>query len=326
MNEFSSIVTHNDFDGLGSAALLSWAFDIDDLGFAGPMTIAKAEIPVTLEDIVCDLPYPVECGMWFDHHAGNLNELKLRGIDPASVPGRFAEEPSCVRVVFDYLAKESELPEDYSILAREADVIDSFSFADIEAWRADTPANRIDRAIKASSANPREHRDVLRHITFLMRDLSLDEAADDPMVVERAGNYAREEEVMLEHIRKYSRFLPDDAAGELAIVDVTAFLNPFRLDKKLIGLVWPNAKGYVELKPVFRGGQKTQDIAVSLSLALAMQRIEHAKDMSEIVRELNIGDGHAGAAAGVWRCESSREYQKTREELPQRILELWRKM
>ena len=326
MREFSSIVTHNDFDGLGSAALLSWAYDLDEIRFAGPITIAKVEIPITRTDIVCDLPYPLECGLWFDHHAGNLHELALRGIDPASIPGRFAEALSCVRVVYGYLAAQDELPEDYAVLACEADIIDSFSFRDLNAWRADTPANRVDRAIKASSANLHEHRDVLRHITFLLRDLSLEEAASDPLVLERATRYAREEEIMLEHIRKYAKTLPEDADGELIFVDTTAFMNPVRLDKKLIGLVWPQARGYVEMKPVFRGGRKTNDVAVSLSLALAAQRTGNTKDMSEIVRELNIGDGHAGAAAGVWPCQSAHELQKARAELPRRILELWRRM
>jgi hypothetical protein len=326
MSEFSSIVTHNDFDGLASAALLSWAFDLDNVRFAGPITIANAEIPITRADIVCDLPYPLECGLWFDHHAGNVQELALRSIDPAGIPGRFADAPSCVRVVYDYLAEQDELPEDYKILAREADVIDSFSFADLDAWRADTPANRVDRAIKASSDNMREHRDVLRHITFLLRDCSLEEAAADPLVRERAARYAREEEIMLETIRKYAKTLPEDADGELIFVDTTAFMNPVRIDKKLIGLVWPQARGYAELKPVFRSGRKTNDVSVSLSLALSEQRTECRKDMSEIVRELNIGDGHAGAAAGVWRSASAHELSKVREELPRRILELWKGM
>jgi hypothetical protein len=323
MPDFASIVTHNDFDGLGSAALLSWAYDLDDVRFAGPITIAKAEIPITRADIVCDLPYPLECGLWFDHHAGNLQELRLRGLDASAIPGRFAEALSCVRVIYDFLSEHDDLPEDFAVLAREADVIDSFSFPDLDAWRADTSSNRVDRAIKASSPNARAHREVLRHITFLLRDVSLAEAAADPLVVERAARYAREEETMLEHIRKYARVLPEDAAGELVIVDVTSFMNPARLDKKLVGLIFPGARGFVEMKPVFRGGQKTNDISVSLSLALAAPG---GKDVGEIVRELNIGDGHAGAAAGVWRSESAHEFQKIREELPHRILELWRRL
>ncbi len=320
MPDYSSIVTHNDFDGLGSAALLSWAYDIERIRFAGPMTIAKAEIPITRDDIVCDLPYPLECGLWFDHHVGNLGELELRGLKLAEIPGRFAEALSCVRVVYDFLSETDELPEDYAELADAADVIDSFGYADLEAWRADTPANRLDRAIKASSESIRQHDEFLREATFLMRDLSLIEAADDTLVVERAQRYSREEDIMLDHISKYGKLLEHG----LFIVDLTSFSNPVRIDKKLIGLVEPAAQGYAEMKPIFRRGQKTHDLSVSLSLALSMQKIEHMKDMGEIVRLLNIGDGHAGAAAGVWRCPSAHEFQKMRAELPQKILNIWK--
>lgn len=323
MPDFDSIVTHNDFDGVGSAALLAWAFDIEHIRFAGPITIAKAEIPITLRDIVSDLPYPLECGLWFDHHAGNRDELLLRGVDPAAIPGRFAVAPSCVRVVFDYLSAQDDVPQDFAALADAADIIDSFAFPDLEAWRADTPANRIDRALKASGENRRAHEEFLREATFLLRDFALTEAADELAVVERARAYAREEETMLEHIGKYGRVL-GEREDHLLLVDTSAFSNPVRIDKKLIGLLHPDARGYMELKPVFRGGHKTHDLAVSLSLALSMQNAPHKKDMSEIVRELNIGDGHAGAAAGVWRCASAFEFQKIRDELPNRILELWK--
>jgi hypothetical protein len=326
MAEYTSIVTHNDFDGLGSAALLSWAFDLEEVRFAGPITIAKAEIPIGPTDVVCDLPYPLQCGLWFDHHAGNAVELQLRGIDAKEVAGRFAVAPSCVRVVYDYLKElGEEIPEDYAELADAADVIDSFSYPTLEAWRADTPANRIDRAVKSSSDSRYQHESFLRNVVFLLRDLSLTEVSDDPQIVQRAVRYAKEEELMLEHIRKYGKPLPADHTDELFIVDFTGFSNPVRLDKKLIGLVQPDALGYLELKPVFRSGRKTFDLAVSLSLALNMQRSVHRRDMGEIVRELNIGDGHTGAAAGVWRCESAREFQKMREELPLMILELWKK-
>jgi hypothetical protein len=325
MSELTSIVTHNDYDGLGSAALLSWAYDIDEIRFAGPITIANAEISVSAADIVSDLPYPVECGMWFDHHLGNLTEVILRKIEPTTILGRFAEAPSCVRVVYDFLREDFDVPEDFAELARTGDLIDSFAFPDFDAWRADTPANRVDRAIKASSADRREQDRVWREIVFMMRDLPLDEIAVDPMIVERATRYALEEERMLDILRTYGKPWPADTEPELYLVDTTSFLNPARLDKKLIGLVHPQAKGYVEIKPVFRAGRKTNDVAVSLSLALSMQKTEHHKDMGEIVRVLNIGDGHAGAAAGVVRCASAFENQKARDELPQKILDLWRR-
>lgn len=326
MADVTSIVTHDDFDGLGSAAILSWAFDIDEIRFAGPITIAKAEIPITMQDVVSDLPYPVECGMWFDHHEGNLNELRYRGIEPASIPGRFDVQPSCVRVVYDYFLKQGdEPPEDYAELADVADIIDSFAYPDLAAWRADTPGNLIDRAIKASSEDRRAHHAFLRQLVYDLRDLPLAEVADSDLIRARASFYSNEEDVMLDQIGKYGLYLGTDTHHELFFVDRTSFSNPARIDKKLIGLVEPQAQGYVELKPVFTSGRKSLKIAVSVSLALSMQQQEHKKDMGEIMRLLNIGDGHAGAAAGVWECNSAHEFQQMRDELPQKILELWLK-
>jgi hypothetical protein len=325
MHEYTSIVTHDDFDGLGSAAILSWAYDLDEIRFAGPITITKAEIAVTKQDIVSDLPCPVECGMWFDHHEGNLNELSYRGIDPASIPGRFAVAPSCVRVVFEYFAAQGELPEDFTELARVADIIDSFGYPDLAAWRADTAENRIDRAIKASSDNRRAHYEFLRNLVYDLRDLPLADAADRDLIRTRAAHYAQEEQLMIEQIAKYGCYLAEDVNHELFFVDRTSFSNPMRIDKKLIGLVEAASQGYVEMKPIFMSGQKSLKIAVSISLALSMQQREHKKDVGEIMRILNIGDGHAGAAAGVWDCRSAHEFQQMRDELPHKIFEIWRR-
>jgi hypothetical protein len=322
-NGFSSIVTHNDFDGVASAAICSWAFDIESVRFAGPMTITNAEISITAEDIVCDLPYPLECGMWFDHHIGNLEEVKLRGIDPATIPGKFAPEPSCARVIFDYFSQEETLPEDYARLAGEADTIDSFAYKDIEDWRRETPAKRIDWAIKARVTTPQAQRTFLRDLVFFLRDLSLEEAAAQPEIVARAERYRVEEADMLEKIQKYARFLDQDTTRQLVIIDFSKFSRPARVDKKLAGLLHPEAKGFVEIKPVFRQGKRTHDISISLSLALSMQQQDHPKDMGEIMRTLNMGDGHAGAAAGVRRCESAVESRNATEEILSEVWRLW---
>lgn len=84
---YESIITHNDFDGVVSTVICSYVFKIDLIKFAGPSTISRAQITITEDDIVCDLPYPLKCGLWFDHHEGNLQELHYRNIDPVSIDG-----------------------------------------------------------------------------------------------------------------------------------------------------------------------------------------------------------------------------------------------
>jgi hypothetical protein len=60
-----------------------------------------------------------------------------------------------------------------------------------------------------------------------------------------------------------------------------------------------------------------------MSLSMNMAGTEHGKDISEIMRSLNIGDGHPGAAAGIVRCRSKAEREKKKEEVLRRIWELW---
>ncbi len=75
--DFKRIVTHNDFDGIVSGAICSLVSGCDHFVFTGPNSIARAEVSVGPSDVVTDLPYPLDCGMWFDHHPGNLDAVKL---------------------------------------------------------------------------------------------------------------------------------------------------------------------------------------------------------------------------------------------------------
>ena len=56
---YEKIITHNDFDGLISAVICSHALGVDFVQFAGPRTVSDARISITMNDVVCDLPYPL---------------------------------------------------------------------------------------------------------------------------------------------------------------------------------------------------------------------------------------------------------------------------
>jgi len=51
-----------------------------------------------------------------------------------------------------------------------------------------------------------------------------------------------------------------------------------------------------------------------------MNKIEHNKDIGDIMRSLNLGSGHAGAAAGVINCDSKEEMLKKKNQL---LNEIW---
>jgi len=186
---YQSIITHNDFDGVVSAALCSYVYKIDRIYFAGPGNIARADLTITENDIVCDLPYPLECGLWFDHHEGNLQELQYRNIDPDSIEGKFDLQPSCARVIFNYFKDDHKLPDYFIPLVDETDKIDSFDFQSVEEWRVETPAKIIDATIRSRSGDTREKRRYLKRLVQWLRGNPVEQVAKNQEVAERYQVY-----------------------------------------------------------------------------------------------------------------------------------------
>ncbi len=324
--EIERIVTHGDFDGLVSAAICSRAEQCDRIIFTGPNSIARAEISIDSRDIVCDLPYPLEAGMWFDHHPGNLEAVRLRGIDPTGIPGRFAEEKSCARVVFEYYDESGmELPAYFEETVREADMIDSFDYRSIEEWRRETPGKLVDMSLKVYFPNPREKTKYYQHVVSLMREHPLSEMLDDEAVKRNIERYRVEEERMIRFIEDSVSFLPQDENREIVVLDFTRHKRRPRAVRNLAFLLHPTALAVLTINPLFRGGVKTNDFSVSLSLSMNLTGREHGKDAGEIMRVLEIGDGHAGAAAGIVYNETKEEMLRSKDHTLSRVWRLWSK-
>lgn len=322
---YERIITHGDFDGVVSAAICSYVLGCERFVFTGPNSITRSEIYTANGDIVCDLPYPLECGMWFDHHPGNREAVKLRGLDPEKIPGRFKPEPSCARVIYSYFMELGrELPVYFVETVAEADTIDSFDYSSVEEWREETPGKLVDMSLKVYFPSPREQTKYLHHLTEQVRDKDLDEVLKDSVVASNLERYRIEERRMLDFIRESISFLPEDRMRELILLDFVHYRRPPRVIKNLAYLVYPKALGVLTLNPLFSGGRKTNNISVSMSLSMNMTGRDHGKDIGEIMRSLNIGDGHVGAAAGTVHCDSKEEMLRTKKSLLSKIWKLWK--
>jgi len=321
---YEKIITHNDFDGLVSAAICSFFYDVESIQFAGPNTITHAQISIGDQDIVCDLPYPLTCGLWFDHHAGNLEELKYRNIDPATIPGHFDLQPSCARVCFNYLAPLKTLPAHFSGMVDEADIIDSFNYPSIEAWCRETPGKIIDAAIRVKGQmDLREKQDLMREWILLLRDRSITEVAATPSIQANYQQLLAEEEEMRNLIRQNASFHPKDPQQEVIILDFTHFKWRPSIVKNLAYLEFPRARAVVELNALFKRGVKTNDFGLSMALSLTLNGVPHRYDVGEIMRELNIGDGHAGAAGGTVYCQSKNDMLREKNQILNELIAIW---
>jgi len=319
------IISHDDFDGLASAAICSSALGVGRFFFTGPYGISQSRVDVGPDDIVCDLPYPTQCGMWFDHHAGNIEELKHRGIDVSAIPGRFDLKDSCARVVYEYFREAGkELPAHFEDMVAEADIIDAFKYGSVEEWRKETPGRVVSDSLKFRDENPRRRLRFLQRVVVMMRDRPLTQLADEEFIRSRFETYRRDEEKMLKLIEEGARFLDDDENREIIVIDLTHHSRKPNVYKNLAYLLYPDAMAVLEVKNRFEMGRKTNDLQFSMALGFNLNSMDHKKDVGEIMRSLNLGDGHAGAAAGGLRCGSKAEMLKKKEETLSRILSLWK--
>jgi oligoribonuclease NrnB/cAMP/cGMP phosphodiesterase (DHH superfamily) len=320
---YDKIITHNDFDGIVSASLCSWVLKIQKVIFAGPLAIARSQITITERDVVCDLPYPLQCGLWFDHHEGNLQELAYRRIDPKSIPGRFDLKPSCSRVVYEFFSESIELPIHFSKAVEESDVIDSFSYSSIEDWRRETPGRLIDLTLKAPFPSAEDQASYLRNLVQQLRDRSIEEISHLDFVQKRLKQYREEEGRMLRIIRDASYFIEQDEKKEVVVIDLTPYQRRPHLIKNLGFLIYPEALGVLEVYNLMDQGVKTNHLGLSMSLSINGNRQHQSKNIGEIMRSLNIGDGHPGAAAGTTHCKSKQEMLKKKKELVEQIFRIW---
>jgi oligoribonuclease NrnB/cAMP/cGMP phosphodiesterase (DHH superfamily) len=321
---YEKIVTHNDFDGIVSASLCSRVLKIQKVMFAGPMTIARSQISITEKDVVCDLPYPLQCGLWFDHHEGNLQELTLRKIDVKSIPGRFDLKPSCSRVVYEYFSESKELPSSFMKMVEEADVIDSFSYSSVEDWRRETPGKVIDSTLKVLFQSAEDQASYMRNLVQRLRDRSIEDVSHLDFVQKRLRQYLNEEERMLRMIRDAAYFTEEDEKKEVVVIDLTSYQRRPHLIKNLAFLVYPEALGVLEVYSLTNHqGVKSNHLGLSMSLSINGNKKDQSKNIGEIMRILNIGDGHPGAAAGTVRCQSKQEMLKKKKELLGQIFRLF---
>jgi hypothetical protein len=125
------------------------------------------EVVISDEDIIVNLPYHPDCGMWFDHH---ISEYE-KGSRPGGFKGKYGLAPSCARLIYDYY----NLPnwKKYESLLEETDRIDSaqLSLSDIlrpEGWV------RLSNTVDPRSGYIPSH-DYFLQLVELIRDLTIEE-------------------------------------------------------------------------------------------------------------------------------------------------------
>ena len=117
------LVTRSDFDGLICAALLKQVETIESIQFVHPKDLQDGKFEVTADDVLTNVPYVPGCGLWFDHHATEIERIVGR----VPFAGDCWLAPSAARVVYEHYGGAARFP-GIEEMMREVDKADSALF------------------------------------------------------------------------------------------------------------------------------------------------------------------------------------------------------
>jgi len=92
------LITRGDLDGLTSAVIITMKEPIDEIVLVHPQDITDRRIEIRNDDILANVPYHPDAGLWFDHHLLTDSNAK----PPENYKGRYRVAPSAARLVYEY--------------------------------------------------------------------------------------------------------------------------------------------------------------------------------------------------------------------------------
>jgi nanoRNase/pAp phosphatase (c-di-AMP/oligoRNAs hydrolase) len=211
------LVTRSDFDGLVCAMLLRELDLIDEIKFVHPKDMQDGVVPMSVHDIVTNLPYVEGCHLVFDHHA---SEISRRGgqsysnhvIDPAA--------PSAARVVYNYYGGARAFPRIGS------DIMAAVDQADTAQYTRDEILNPRDWVLlnflmdsRTGLGRFREFRvsnyDLMMQLIEQCREHQIHEVLALPDVKERVDVYVAHKDLFVAQLRRCT-----SVHGKLALIDL----------------------------------------------------------------------------------------------------------
>jgi hypothetical protein len=280
------LVTRPDLDGLTCAVLLSHCERIDSIALVHPQAVAERRVAITADDVLTNVPYHPDCGLWFDNHL--LTDA--RSTPPVGFRGRYAQAPSAARVVYDHYAPSHPRLSCYETLLAETDRLDS---ANLEMDDVLAPAGYV---LLGFTLDDRTGLDGLDDYFLALypavRDRSLRDVLTLPDVARRVARLRDQDRAFREKALERSRL-----HGPVVVTDFRA-LDPLPVGNRfLIYTLFPAASVSVRL-------QDTRDGRVSISAGRSIFNRASRANLG-VLLSLHGGGGHAGAAACVVKADEA---------------------
>ena len=185
------LVTRGDLDGLTSAVIITMKEPIDEITLVHPQDITDKRVRITKNDVLANVPYHPEAGIWFDHHL--LTESNEK--PPEDFKGRYAVAPSAARLVYEYYLERDpndEKLKDLATLVHETDRLDS---AQLTPSDVEDPRGYILLGYTIDSRSGLgAFTDYFKKLVEWLKTMSIDDVLAQPEVAQRIERLHRDQE------------------------------------------------------------------------------------------------------------------------------------
>jgi nanoRNase/pAp phosphatase (c-di-AMP/oligoRNAs hydrolase) len=201
------LLTRSDFDGLVCAVFLTEVGIVDDYKFVHPKDIQSQIVEVTADDVLANIPYHPDGGMWFDHHLSEEDRVKINDLE---FKGASHKADSAAYVIWEYFGGEETFGHKFNDLLKAVNKVDSANLTreeivDAKGW-----------ILLAFIMDPRTGLGYFKDFRIsnyqLMTDMiqycrtkDVTEILEIPDVKERVGLYFKQQELFKDMLRRCCR-------------------------------------------------------------------------------------------------------------------------
>ncbi|NJC88241.1 MAG: exopolyphosphatase [Desulfuromonas sp.] len=278
------LVTRGDLDGLTAAVLISEMEPVEEILVVHPQDITDRKIAITRNDILANVPYHPEAGMWFDHHAHTLMpEGAFKGAYDAAAP-------SVARVVYGHYASPRLHP-----YARLVDETDRFDSANLTIEDITRPKETI---LLGFLVDPRtglkgDFRNLFVSLVERIRSKGVTALLGDPDVRERIATLEHEDRQFHEFLLQHSQ-----VHGHVVVTDYRGVEQVPAGNRFLVYAAFPECN--VSLR--IQWGPERKFVALNIGHSIFNRTC--TVNVGELCRNYG-GGGHPGAGGCVLRAASA---------------------
>ena len=280
------LITRADMDGLGCAVFLTLKENIDEIVFSHPKDMQDGLVDVGPDDIISNLPYHPNCGMWFDHHESEEHTAHV-----AEFRGLFGMAPSAARLVYQYY-DDPELDR-YGEMLAEVDRVDSARLA------VEDVTDPYGWVLLSYTLDPRSglgaFRQYFLRLVEAAKKRKIDQIMAMPDVEERVKRFQIETERFGEVTQEFSQVDGNVILTDFLALDVNPVGNRF-----LVYTFYPEANVQVR---VFWGRGKEKVIA---AVGKSIFNRTCKSHIGNLLAEYG-GGGLAGAGTAQFNVENAKE-------------------